>query len=199
MYELREIFKTKLKKFTEQKKINRRLWNISDETAEILFKLVLLNKPRHILEIGTSNGYSTFWLSLAAERTGSIIHTIEVDEVRFRMACENLSERQNVNLIYGLAEEEIPKIDQKFDFVFIDGGKIGYINYIRLLENKLEPKAVIIADNVISHKDTVRDYLDFMQENELFETETIDIGSGLEISKYNLKNKKENKCQHQLS
>ena len=191
MDKLRELFKTELKRFIEQKKINRRLWNISEDTAEILFKLVLKNKPRRILEIGTSNGYSTFWLSIAAEKTGSFIDTIEVDEVRFRMARENLSARQNVNLIHGLAEEEIPKIDHKFDFVFIDGGKIGYINYIRLLEKKLQPKAIIIADNVITHKDTVRDYLDYMQENELFETKTVHIGSGLEISKYNLENYRE--------
>ncbi|KQC08937.1 MAG: hypothetical protein APR54_04020 [Candidatus Cloacimonas sp. SDB] len=172
-------------KFTEQRNSNRRLWNISDETASFIFKLVLKHKPKNILEIGTSNGYSTFWLSLAAEEVDAAIDSIEVDESRYRMAQANLLNRKNVNLIHGLAEDLIPQLTEKYDFIFIDAGKIGYVNYIRLLENKLNPSAIIVADNVISHRDTVRDYLDYLQNNDLFETETQNLGSGLEVSIYN--------------
>jgi len=184
-----EDFKKKygqeLIRFTNQRNSNHRLWNVSDETANFIFKLVLKHKPKRILEIGTSNGYSTFWLSLAAEEIDAAVDSIEVDESRFRMAQTNLLNRSNVNLLKGLAEDLIPQLTEKYDFIFIDAGKIGYVNYIRLLENKLTANAVIVADNVISHRETVRDYLDYLQNNDLFETETVNLGSGLEVSIYN--------------
>jgi len=188
---LKELHKTELIRFSDQKKKHRRLWNICEETAQFLFNNIIDNKPDRILEIGTSNGYSTFWLSLAAEKTDSTVDSIEVDELRSGLARKNLIGRENINLLFGLAENIIPDLKFKYDFVFIDAGKIGYIDYIKLLINKLKPGAVIIADNVISHKDTVRDYLDYIKRNDLFDTETLNIGSGLEVSIYN-SNKKEN-------
>lgn len=67
---------TQFAKFKVQKQNLRRLWNISEKCAELLFLLILAKKPKRILEIGTSNGYSTFWLSLAAESCVAVIDTI---------------------------------------------------------------------------------------------------------------------------
>ncbi len=173
-----------LKKFSEQKKQIRRLWNIDPETANFLYDLVLEEKPDRILEIGTSNGYSTFWLSLAAELIFAEIDTIEVDKSRYDLAVINLQQRKNVNLILGLAEEVISLLSGKYDLIFIDAGKIGYIEYLKKLKNKLKPGTLLIADNVISHADTVRDYLDFVHNHNNFKTKTVNIGSGLEISRY---------------
>ena len=81
-----------------------------------------------------------------------------------------------------MAEEIIPKLRQKFDFVFIDANKPDYIVYLKLLEDKLENNALIIADNIFSHQESVKEYLDFIRGNPLFETMTLEIDSGLEIS-----------------
>jgi len=180
------IFSTELERFDEQKKRNRRLWNISENIASILYSLVLASSPKRILEIGTSNGYSTFWLSLAAEKVDSFIDTIEVDESRFSMAIQNLKNRKNIRQYLGKAEEVIPTLNNMYDYFFIDAGKINYIDYLNILisTNKINENALIIADNITSHPETVKKYVDFLNSSEDFATVEIPIDSGLLIAKY---------------
>ena len=87
-----------------------------------------------------------------------------------------------MSLLLGKAEDIIPNLNTQFDFVFIDAGKIDYINYLKLLETKLNDRAIIIADNVISHATTVKKYLDYTNSNSSYASTIIDIDSGLEIS-----------------
>ena len=108
-----KLHSVELQKFAQQSKENRRLWNIDLNTAEYLYDLILHNKPEKILEIGTSNGFSTFWLSLAAESVSLSVDSIEVDEKRYQLAKENLQKRKNVTLLYGLAENLIPEFNRK--------------------------------------------------------------------------------------
>jgi len=197
MEKLKFKHKTELEAFETQKAENRRLWNIDEETAKLLYFLINSKVPKRALEIGTSNGYSTFWLSLGLEDSPTEhpsagqyktephtteLHTIEAFDERFEMAKKNLGNRTNVIQHFGKAEQVIPTLNMMFDFVFIDAGKIGYIDYIKLLQNKLLDGALIIADNVASHTETVQDYLDFVNEDPNFTTMRLDIGAGLELS-----------------
>ena len=191
MNNIKEIYHVELANFEAQKQNIRRLWNIPQETAELLYTFIKIKAPKHILEIGTSNGFSTFWLSLAAETCGAVVDTIEVDEDRFKLAEKNLVNRENIIHYFGKAELIIPKLTNKYDFVFIDAGKINYIDYIKLLINKLNNNAVIIADNVISHKDTVTEYLDFIESSELFDSVTLSIDSGLNVAIYKMERSKD--------
>ena len=90
-------------------------------------------------------------------------------------------------LLQKYKEEIIPELKKKFDFVFIDANKTDYILYLKLLKNKLADQAVIVADNIISHRESVQEYLDFINENPLFETMNLNIDSGLEISIFRCK------------
>jgi predicted O-methyltransferase YrrM len=83
---------------------------------------------------------------------------------------------------FGLAEKIIPSLPNLYNFVFIDAGKIGYVDYLKLMLDKLDKDAVIIADNVISHSHSIQDYLQLIRKSDLFETMTLSIGAGLEIS-----------------
>ncbi len=190
MERIKEKYKQELAKFEIQKNEIKRLWNIPQETAELLYTFIKIKVPKHILEIGTSNGFSTFWLSLAAETCNAVIDTIEVDEERFKLAKKNLVNRENIIQYFGKAELIIPKLTIKYDFVFIDAGKINYFDYIKLLQNKLDNNAIIIADNVISHKNTVTEYLDFIESNELFDSVTLNIDSGLNVAIYKMERSK---------
>jgi predicted O-methyltransferase YrrM len=182
MERIKELHKQKLSEFKLQRNSINKLWNINEQTAQLLYILIKTKQPKNILEIGTSNGYSTFWISLAAEQVEANIDTIEVDDDRFEMANKNLSDRKNINLYFGKAECIIPKLNKNYDFVFIDANKADYIKYIRLLINKLNDKAIIIADNIISHKESLQEYLDYINSNSVFENMILDIDSGLEIS-----------------
>lgn len=137
MERIKELYKQRLSKFDIQRNSINQLWNINEQTAQLLYIFIKTKQPKNILEIGTSNGYSTFWISLAAEQFGAIIDTIEVDEARFKLAQKNLAGRNNIKLHFGKAERIIPKLNKQYDFVFIDAIKVDYIKYIKLLINKL--------------------------------------------------------------
>lgn len=183
MEKLKQLHAEELARFQTQKNENRRLWNIDEQTAKFLYFLVLSKQPKSILEVGTSNGYSTFWLSIAAAKyKKSKIHTIEINDSRYHLAKENLQSRTNIFQYHGLAEEIIPTISANFDFVFIDAGKINYIDYLKLILPKLNDLAIFIADNVISHRQTVKEYLDYVRQHSQCESMELNIGDGLELS-----------------
>ncbi len=184
MEKLIKFYEKEFSHFEKQRAEIRRLWNISPETGKFIYQQIINFKPKNILEIGTSNGYSSFWISLAAEKIDAKFQTIEVDEKRQKMAKENLKMRTNIEFIFGKAEDKIPTLENEIDFVFIDAGKIGYINYLNALLPLLSKEAFLLADNVISHQKTVRKYLDFVQQDKRFITMTLPIGSGLELSTY---------------
>ncbi len=182
--QIREQYFDILKMFSIQRKNLNRLWNISQETGELLFKLILQRAPGRILEIGTSNGFSTFWLSRAADQLGVVVDTIDIDQERQFLAKDNLKDFSNINFYFGLASEIIPALEYQYEFIFLDANKSLYYETLLLLIPKLKNNCWIIADNTISHKDTVNEYLDYVRNSLKFETETLDIGTGLELSKY---------------
>jgi len=173
-----------LSRFKEQKSTIHRLWNIDEESAHLLFMLVLINQAKYILEIGTSNGYSTFWLAAAALKTGGKVHTIEVDASRYNLAKENLKQFTNIDQYLAKAEDILENFKPGIDFLFIDAGKPGYIEYIKLLEYKLAPQAVVIADNISSHPETTASYKKYIENNPTYHSMVHDIDAGLQIAYY---------------
>jgi len=190
MEKLKIKYANELARFAEQKARIRRLWNVDETTAGFLYLAATVHKAQNLLELGTSNGYSTFWLSLAAERNGGIVHTVEVDQKRYLMAKENLKTRSNIAMHYGLAEDIIPTLPPVIDFVFIDAGKPAYLDYLLLLLPKLEPGALILADNVTSHPETTAAYSEYIKKSELFTSLTLPLEAGLEMSVYQPKKDK---------
>ncbi len=150
------------------------MFNIPRETAEFIFKLLKEKKPETILEIGTSNGYSTCWIALACPKAK--IKTIEIDGEKIRLAEDNFRNFDNIEILKGNAIEVLKSLNEKFDFVFIDGTKKEYVKYLELL--KLNKSAVIVADNIISHN--IREYS--LKAKEMFKSKTLNIGTGLEVS-----------------
>ena len=159
-------------------------YNISADTGEFFNILVLISKAKNILEIGTSNGYSTIWLGEAAKENKGKVTTIEVSEHKVKMAAENFKRANlsNVKIVHGDALEEIPKLKGKFDFLFLDAIKEDYINYFKLVYPKLTKQAVIVADNAIMFEKYMRDYLSYVRNNENLRSVLVPIGSGVEFT-----------------
>lgn len=173
-----------LSRFKEQKSAIHRLWNIDEESAHLLFMLVLIRQAKYILEIGTSNGYSTFWLAAAAQETNGSVHTIEVDENRHNMAKENLKDFANIKQYLAKAEDILNNFEPGIDFLFIDAGKPVYIEYIKMLEDKLAPQAVVIADNICSHPETTASYKKYIETNPAYHSMVHNMNAGLQIAFY---------------
>ncbi|MBI2522949.1 O-methyltransferase [Candidatus Woesearchaeota archaeon] len=164
---------------------NTGYYNIPAATGKFFYNLVLISKAKNILEIGTSNGYSTIWLAEAAKQNKSKVTTIEISESKVNMAMENFK-RANlskiIKIIHGDALEEIPKLREEYDFMFIDAIKKDYITYLRLAEKNLKKNAAIVADNAIMFKDKMQNYLNYLQNNKKYSSVLVPIGTGVEFS-----------------
>jgi len=163
---------------------NKGYFNIPASTGKFFYNLILISKAKNILEVGTSNGYSTIWLAEAAKQNKGSVTTIEKSDFKIKTAKENFKRTKlnNIKIIQGDALKEIPKLKEKFDFMFIDAIKKDYINYLRLNEKNLEKNAIIVADNAIMFKDKMQDYLNYVESNKNYSSVLIPIGSGVEFS-----------------
>ncbi len=160
-------------------------WNISHETGQFLFDLINERKPAVILEVGASNGYSTIWLALAAKKINARVITFEFVPEKVKDLVSNLQKAgliQYVQIIPDDANKRLSDLNEDIDFVFLDGRKNEYLQQLKLIEPKLTPKAVIVADNVVSHKHALEDYLYYVTTDKKYQSKLKDLGTGLEIS-----------------
>ena len=152
-------------------------WNIKPEGGQLLGLLIKISGAKRVLELGTSNGYSTLWMSL----TGVEIVTMEKWEERIEEAKKNFAAAGvDVKLIEGDILENLPKVEGKFDFVFVDAKKNEHYDYLMLLKGRLNEGAVIVTDNVTNMEEPMKNYLDYLRSN--FESLTIPIGGGMEVT-----------------
>ena len=155
--------------------------------GKLLERMVKKVKPKKVLEIGTLVGYSGILIvrNLSSE---AILTTMEIDSEIAEIAKKNFNDEsvsQQVKMIFGDALKTIPKLKQKFDFVFIDAEKNRYLAYLKLLEkNKLlNPKATILADNVKIFAVDMKDYLDYVRSSKRYRSKYHDFKwDGMESS-----------------
>ncbi|MCI8654942.1 MAG: O-methyltransferase [Clostridia bacterium] len=173
---------------------------IMDDTLEVVAKILNKIKPTRILEIGTAVGYSAICFSEYLEENG-IIDTIERDEERVKEAKKNIKElelEEKIKIYSGDAVEILPMLKEEYDVVFIDAAKGKYPFFLKEAERLLKTKGVIIADNILykgyvmsdynKHKQrtavrSLREYIKEVTENPNMETEILEVGDGLAITK----------------
>lgn len=151
-----------------------RFSNIPRTDGKFLNMLVKLSRSKRVLEVGTSNGYSAIWLSLALEETDGHLTTIEIDPERVKMAKENLKRAElhhRITFLEGDAHKIVPTLEGPFDFVFLDadkGREHDYFSY--LYPGKLSPGAIIAVHNAIRMRRAMARYLEMIEEHPEFDT-----------------------------
>jgi predicted O-methyltransferase YrrM len=164
---------------------SRKLLNLEPETAEMVSILARSSRARHILEIGTSNGYSTIWLAASVGPEGGSVISIDRSPEKHRMAQDNLlraSLSQYVDLRLGDATEVIQTLPGPFDFVFFDADRISAPGQLTYLLPKLAPQALLLADNVLSHPAEIAGYLAMVKSLEQLQHVLIPVGKGLSVA-----------------
>lgn len=164
----------------------RRSRSLHPDSARFLHMLVLAGKYRRILEIGGSVGYSTIWLADAAHRNGGTVISCEIEPRRVEQNRNNVRRaglHTVVSYLVGDARQTVAEHAGPFDFVLLDADKADYITYFELLIPKMLPNGLIVADNVISHAEALRAYVERVKRHPLYESVTVPIGRGLEISR----------------
>jgi predicted O-methyltransferase YrrM len=167
-----------------QSERSHKMLNLERETAELVRALIVGRHPQRILEIGTSNGYSTIWLAASLEPAGRLI-SIDRNPEKHRLALENL-ERAGLahctELLTGDATELTAKIDGPLDVVFFDGDRFTAPAQLALLAPKLAPSVLVLADNALSHPDEIAGYLAAIGQMPGFEHTLVPVGKGLSVA-----------------
>ena len=158
---------------------------VARTTGQFLFALVAPQTDCEVLEIGASRGYSTLWLAAGVRYLGGRVLSLESDPEKCEAWRRNIDEASldyAADLIEGNAFETLPAIDDVFDVVFIDAEKEDYELLFDLARPKVEPGGVFVADNVLSHADTLADYSRHRQADPTLESVTVPLDRGLELS-----------------
>ncbi|OKZ66094.1 MAG: hypothetical protein BHW02_02640 [Clostridium sp. 28_12] len=184
----------------KQKALEEHIPIIMDDTLEVVDRILKEVQPKRILEIGTAVGYSAMCFSEYLQGDGKI-DTIERDEERIAEAkvnIKNVGVEDKINIYEGDAVEILPTLNDKYDVVFIDAAKGKYPFFLKEALRMIKPTGVILADNILykgyvmsdynKHKQrtavrNLREYIKEVTENPNIETEILEVGDGLAVSK----------------
>jgi predicted O-methyltransferase YrrM len=158
---------------------------VAPSTGRFLFALVAPQNACEVLEVGGSRGYSTIWLAAAARILGGRVVSIENDPVKceaWRRNVEDAGLADWAELFEGDAQTRLLDLEDIFDVVFIDAEKEDYERFFELARPKLEPGGVIVADNVLSHEETLGAYSRARQADPALVSVTVPLDRGLELS-----------------
>ena len=158
---------------------------VARTTGQFLFGLVAPQTDCEVLEIGGSRGYSTIWFAAGVRYLGGRVLSLEADAAKCEAWRGNIEEAgldDVAELIEGDAFETLRAIDDVFDVVFIDAEKEDYERLFQLVRDKVEPGALFVADNVLSHADPLADYSRRRQADPTLESVTVPLDRGLELS-----------------
>ena len=157
---------------------------VGPASGRLLFALVAGNPGCEVLEIGGSRGYSTIWLAAAARILGGRVLSLERDHRKAAAWRRNIADaglEEWAELLEGDAKALLPDLEEGFDLVFLDAWKDDYEAYFALARQKVEPGAVIVADNVVSHA-ALSAYVAARQADPTLVSVTVPVGSGLEVT-----------------
>jgi len=159
--------------------------SVAPTTGRLLFAFVAPQNACAVLEIGGSRGYSSIWLAAGVRMLGGRVLSLEHDPAKCDAWRRNVADAgldEWAELVEGDAFESLPAIEDVFDVVFIDAEKDDYERLFALVRDKLEPGAVVIADNVLSHEETLGAYSQARQADPTLESVTVPLDRGLEVS-----------------
>jgi predicted O-methyltransferase YrrM len=164
---------------------SRKMLNLQPKTARLVSILARSTKATRVLEIGTSNGYSTIWLAAAVAPAGGRVTSIDRNPDKHALARENLRGAgllDRVDLLLGDATEVVSRLKGPFDLVFFDADRTSAPEQLRLLLPKLAPEVLLLADNALSHPEEIAAYLAAIDGLEHCEHTVVPVGKGLSIA-----------------
>lgn len=192
----------------KKKSLEEHIPIIMDDTLEVIKGILIKEKPVRVLEIGTATGYSSICFatillknSVDEENSSILIDTIELDEERANEAIKNIKDmnlENIINVFKGNAVEILPTFKEKYDIIFIDAAKGKYPIFLKEAIRLSHKNSIILADNILykgyvmsdynKHKQRtavthLREYIKEVTQNEKLETEILEVGDGLAISK----------------
>jgi predicted O-methyltransferase YrrM len=146
--------------------------------GKIITGIIQKYKPRNILEVGTLYGYSAILMADTLNGANGKVITIEIDKPIADIARKNIADAglaDKIDVIVGNALDVIPRLNSKFDLLFLDAAKNEYLKYLELAEKRnLKEGSIIVADNVEISKSEMQDYLEHVRNSRGYRSKTIE-------------------------
>lgn len=160
-----------------------KMLNITPDTGKFLSILIRAVKAKKVLEIGTSNGYSTIWLADAVSKMDGSVTTIEVSPVKHAIAVQNFKESGLKDYINPILQDAVNFLSTcgngSFDFLFLDAERPQYRLYLQSLDRVLKINGLLVVDNAISPKPyELAELIDFISRSGRYDSQVIEIGKG---------------------
>jgi len=163
-----------------------RFRNVEPPTAELLGVLIRATGARRIIELGTSNGYSTIWLADAAEATGGSVVSVDLDPARTQLARASLATAGLTDFVELRTEDAADVLarsqDGAWEFVFLDAERPAYPDYLADLLRTLAPGGVLAVDNVISHAHELVEFTALIEAESRLTQTVVPVGAGLRLA-----------------
>ena len=160
----------------------RRMLNITRDTGELLAVLVRATVARRVLEIGTSNGYSTLWLASAARAIGGAVTTVELSDYKIGLASANFKQSglaSSISLLHDDAGRVLERADDgAYDLIFLDSERPQYPGWWPHLARVLRPGGLLVVDNAISHQAEMASFVALVAADRRFVTSLVPVGNG---------------------
>jgi predicted O-methyltransferase YrrM len=161
---------------------DRRMLNITRDTGQLLALLVRATVARRVLEIGTSNGYSTLWLAEAVRECGGVVVTVESADRKIKLAAENFSRSGLADVITQIHDDAGSVLkrtgDATYDLVFLDSERSHYTAWWWHLRRVLRPGGLLIVDNATSHPYEIASLVTLVSEDPDFTACLVPVGKG---------------------
>jgi predicted O-methyltransferase YrrM len=159
-----------------------RMLNITPDTGEFLAVLVKATGARRILEVGTSNGYSTLWLANAVADVNGAVTTIELTHAKIEMARANFARAgldTRITLLEGEAGTMLANLfDASFDLLFLDSQRSAYLDWWPDIRRVLRPGGLLVVDNATSHAEEMAAFTAAVRADTAFSTSLVPVGKG---------------------
>lgn len=160
----------------------RRMLNITRDTGEFLSVLVRSTNAQSVLEIGTSNGYSTLWLADAVRANNGSVTTIELSDYKIGLAAETFARTELTSIITQIHDEaghvlaNLP--GNAFDLIFLDSERHEYAGWWPDLKRVLRSGGLLIVDNAVSHSEEMAPFVSLVESDQDFNTSLVQVGKG---------------------
>jgi predicted O-methyltransferase YrrM len=183
---LRELETEGQRNDSHEKDRQKKFLNLERPTAELIHVLLQASRRKNVLEIGTSNAYSTIWIAAALKRCDDATFiSIEISPLKLGLARKNIARagfEQRVELMEGNATDVVGGLRGPFDCVFFDADRVSAPSQLRLLLPKLSDDVLLLADNALSHPDEISAYKTVVEQLPGFICTLTPIGKGLHIA-----------------
>lgn len=160
----------------------RKMLNITPDTGEFLAILVLATRAKRVLEIGTSNGYSTLWLADAIRALSGRLITIDANPMKVEMARKNF---ERSGLTPWIRQEQMDAGDflrqrqaEQFDLLFLDSARWNYVSWWPMIRNVIAPSGLLVVDNATSHPEEMKNFVDLVRSTPGWRSVVVPIGKG---------------------